>query len=118
MLTVVAGLVILVVAIGWLSGVFETKVEPARTERSVRRIKDKPTDVVREREKSTIEEAIGTLKVSSRTVVSSKIMATIDDITVNAGDQVEKGQLLIRLDDKEYQSRLDQSRLDQAKRVF
>ena len=109
-LTVVAGLVVLVVTIGWLSGVFETKVEPGRTDRSVRRIKDEPTDVVHEIEKSTIEEAIGTLKASSRTVVSSKIMATIDDIAVNAGDQVEKGQLLIRLDDKEYQSRLDQAK--------
>ena len=109
-LTVAAGLVVLVVTIGWLSGVFEPKVEPGRVDRNVRRLTDEPTDVVHEIEKSTIEEAIGTLKASSRTVVSSKIMATINDIAVVAGDQVEKGQVLIRLDDKEYQSRLDQAK--------
>ncbi len=109
-LTVVAGLVVLVITIGWLSGVFESKVEPGRTDRNARRLTDEPTDVVHEIEKSTIEEAIGTLKASSRTVVSSKIMATINDIAVVAGDQVEKGQVLIRLDDKEYQSRLDQAK--------
>lgn len=109
-LTVVAGLVVLVATIGWLSGVFETKVQPGRADRDVRRLAGEPTDVVHEIEKSTIEEAIGTLKASSRTVVSSKIMATINDIAVAAGDQVEKGQVLIRLDDKEYQSRLDQTK--------
>ncbi|WP_404308715.1 efflux RND transporter periplasmic adaptor subunit [Neorhodopirellula lusitana] len=109
-MTVVAGLAVLVVTIGWLSGVFEAKVQPGRTDQNVRRLTDQPTDVVHEIEKSTIEEAIGTLKASSRTVVSSKIMATIEDITVVAGDQVEKGQVLIRLDDQEYQSRLDQAK--------
>ena len=66
-LTVVAGLIVLVVTIGWLSGVFEAKVEPGRTDRNVRRLTDEPTDVVHEIEKSTIEQAIGTLKASSRT---------------------------------------------------
>jgi RND family efflux transporter MFP subunit len=37
-------------------------------------------------------------------------MATIEEITVVAGDQVEKGQTLIRLDAKEYQSRLAQAK--------
>jgi hypothetical protein len=34
--------------------------------------------------------AAGTLRASSGTEVSSKILATIDDIVVSAGDQVEK----------------------------
>ncbi|TWT89363.1 efflux RND transporter periplasmic adaptor subunit [Neorhodopirellula pilleata] len=108
--TVIAGLVVLVITIGWLSGMFESKVQPGRSDRHVRRLANERTDVVHEIEKSTIEEAIGTLKASSRTVVSSKIMATIDEIAVVAGDQVEQGQVLIRLDDKEYQSRLDQAK--------
>jgi RND family efflux transporter MFP subunit len=110
LLTVVAGLAVLVLVIGWLSGVFTEKVQPGRSEQNIRRIAGEPTDLVHEIEKSTIEEAIGTLKASSRTVVASKLMATINEITVTAGDEVEQGQVLIRLDDKEYQSRLDQAK--------
>ena len=104
------GLVGLVLTIGWLSGVFEQRVQPGHSDRAVRRLAGEPTDIVHEIEKSTIEEAIGTLKASSRTVVSSKIMATINEITVVSGDEVDEGQVLIRLDDKEYQSRLDQAK--------
>lgn len=109
-LMVGVGLLVLVLTIGWLSGVFEDKVQPGHSDRSVRRLAGESTDVVHEIEKSTIEEAIGTLKASSRTVVSAKIMATINEIAVAAGDEVVEGQVLIRLDDKEYQSRLDQAK--------
>ncbi|NND96686.1 MAG: efflux RND transporter periplasmic adaptor subunit [Pirellulaceae bacterium] len=107
-LLLVLGLGLLVVTIAWLSGMLEDKVEPGWTERGVLRHTDQPTDVVHEIEKSYIEEAIGTLKASSRTVVSAKVLATIDEILVAAGDQVEQGQVLIRLDNKEYVARLDQ----------
>lgn len=108
--TVTGGLIVLVLTIGWLSGMFEHKVEPGQTERSVPRLSNEATDVVHSIEKATIEEAIGTLKASSRTVVASKVMATIDQVNVAAGDEVEPGQILIHLDDKEYQSRLDQAK--------
>ena len=103
-------LVGLVLTIGWLSGLFELKTKPGHSDRAVRRLAGEPTDIVHEIEKATIEEAIGTLKASSRTVVSTKIMATINAIAVNAGDEVSEGQVLIQLDDKEYQSRLDQAK--------
>ncbi|MCA9139047.1 MAG: efflux RND transporter periplasmic adaptor subunit [Planctomycetales bacterium] len=108
--TVAGGLVVLVLTIGWLSGMFEDKVEPGRSDRSVPRLGNEPTDIVHSIDKTTIEEAIGTLKASSRTVVASKVMATINQVNVAAGDEVEQGQVLIRLDDKEYQSRLDQAK--------
>ena len=110
LLTFVIGLVALVVTIAWLSGMFEDKIEPGWAQRGTQQYTDQPTDVVHEIEKSYIEEAVGTLKASSRTVVSSKLLATIDEIRVTAGDQVEQGQELIRLDNKEYQARLDQAK--------
>jgi RND family efflux transporter MFP subunit len=110
LLLVACGLVVLVMAIAWLSGMFEAKVEPGWTARGVLRHTDQPTDIVHEVEKSYIEEAIGTLKASSRTVVASKLLATIAEISVTAGDQVEQGQELIRLDSKEYTARLDQAK--------
>lgn len=109
-LIVSVGLGALVVTIAWLSGIFEEKIEPGWAQRGVRQHLDEPTDVVHEVKKSYVEEAIGTLKASSRMVVSAKLLATIDDILVAAGDQVEKGQELIRLDNKEYQTRLAQAK--------
>ncbi len=104
------GLLLLVAIIAWLSGMFEDKVQPGWTGRGVPKHTDQPTDVVHEIEKPYIEEAIGTLKASSRTVVSSKLLATIAEISVTAGDQVQQGQELIRLDSKEYEARLDQAK--------
>ncbi|MFG0265735.1 MAG: efflux RND transporter periplasmic adaptor subunit [Rhodopirellula sp. JB055] len=105
-----AGIVALLATIAWLSGMLEEKIEPGWKTPAGFKLSGQPTDTVHEVEKETIEEAIGTLKASSRTIVSAKLMATIEEITVVAGDQVEKGQTLIRLDDKEYQSRLAQAK--------
>ncbi|MCM2373777.1 efflux RND transporter periplasmic adaptor subunit [Aporhodopirellula aestuarii] len=109
LLSVIGAMVALVATIAWLSGMFEEKIEPGWTQATGTELTDQPTDVVHEVEKSYVEEAVGTLKASSRMIVSSKLLATIDEVTVAAGDEVEKGQLLVRLDDKEYQSRLAQA---------
>lgn len=106
----IGGLVVLVLAIAWLSGMFETKIQPGWEPSQARQLADQPTDIVHEVTKEYVEEVIGTFKASSRTVVSAKVMATIDEIHVSAGDQVEAGQELIRLDDQEYRSRLDQAK--------
>lgn len=106
----IAAMGVLVITIAWLSGMFERKIQPGWEAQAGTRLDKQETDLVHEVEKETIEEAIGTLKASSRMVVSSKLMATIVEITVTAGDQVKKGQTLIRLDDEEYQSRLSQSK--------
>jgi len=105
-----AGLAALVVSIAWLSGMFESKVESDWQERGVRRHSTEPTTVVHEVTKPYVEEAVGTLKASSRTIVASKVLATIERINVKAGDQVTQGQELIVLDAKEYQSRLSQAK--------
>ncbi len=124
---VVFGLGILVVTIAWLSGMFEEKVLPGWSQRGTQVLADQPTDIVHEVTKEQIEEAVGTLKASSRTVVSSKVLATIDSIGVSAGDEVVEGQTLVQLDGKEYQTRLDQAkqalqaataRLEQARKQY
>lgn len=100
---------ILIVTIGWLSGMFEEKVPPGWKGSDVRQHTDESTDIVHEVSKEYLEEAVGTFKAASRTIVAAKVLATIEEISVTAGDQVEAGETLIRLDDKEYQSRLEQT---------
>ncbi|WP_372722183.1 efflux RND transporter periplasmic adaptor subunit [Novipirellula sp.] len=109
-LAMVAGLVLMVLTIAWLSGMFESKIAPDWNARGDQQYAGEPTDVVHEIRKQAIEEAVGTLKASSRTVVSSKLLATIDEIRVTAGEQVVEGQELIQLESKEFQSRLDQAK--------
>lgn len=106
----IAAMGVLIATVAWLSGMFEDKIEPGWQPQAGGRLVNQATDTVHEVDKETIEEAIGTLKASSRTIVSAKLMATIEEITVTAGDQVEKGQTLIRLNDQEYQSRLAQAK--------
>ena len=101
---------VLVVAIAWLSGMFADKVEPGWSEHGQQRHADEPTDVVHEVTKAYIEEAVGTLKASSRTIVSARLLATIDEINVTAGDHVKEGQVLIELNSDEFDARLDQAK--------
>lgn len=106
---IAGGLAVLVLVIAWLSGAFETKIEPVATPVQPVQLTDQPTDIVHEVTKDYIEEAIGTLKASSRSVISAKVLARIDEIAVTAGDHVEAGDLLIRLDNQDLQARLKQA---------
>jgi len=108
-LPISAGLVALVLVIAWLAGTFETKIAPSTPTAHSLQLSDQPTDVVHEVTKDYIEEAVGTLKAASRTVVSAKVLARIEEITVSAGDQVREGDVLIRLDSKDLEARLKQA---------
>ncbi|MBX3423141.1 MAG: efflux RND transporter periplasmic adaptor subunit [Pirellulaceae bacterium] len=115
--TIVAvGLAVLVMTIAWLTGMFVSKVPPGHVASDELRFSGEPTDEVHEVNKATIEEAVGTLKASSRTILSAKLLATIESISVAAGDVVTPGQTLVLLDSREYRARLDQARqaLDSA----
>lgn len=114
--TVILGLVALVATIAWLSGMFVTKVPPGQSVSEELQFSGEATEEVHEIHKVTIEEAVGTLKASSRTILSSKLLATIDSMNITAGDIVTPGQILVQLDSREYRARLDQARqaLDSA----
>ncbi|MBW1785107.1 MAG: efflux RND transporter periplasmic adaptor subunit [Deltaproteobacteria bacterium] len=49
----------------------------------------------------------GTLEARVQTVISSKISGRIDQIFLDQGDQVEKGQTLLRLDDSELKQQVE-----------
>lgn len=106
---VIAGLIVLVLIIAWLAGSFGSKIAPETPAAKQLLLAGQPTDAVHEVTKDYIEEAVGTLKAASRTVVSAKVLATIDEISVSAGDQVNAGDLLIRLDSKDLDARKKQA---------
>ncbi len=105
-LPIIVGIVTLVVVIAWLAGAFETKIAPELKTAQARRVGDRPTAPVRRVSHRSVKEAVGTLKAARRTQLSSKVLATIEEVTVRAGDFVERGKVLVRLNSEELQARV------------
>ncbi|MFP4084906.1 MAG: efflux RND transporter periplasmic adaptor subunit [Desulfonatronovibrio sp.] len=54
-------------------------------------------------------QAVGTISPRHEPAISSRIQAEVLEVLVNSGDEVKPGELMIRLDDREYKSRLEQA---------
>ncbi len=57
-------------------------------------------------------QATGTIRPWQEPVISAQVQARIQEILVSPGDRVESGDLLVRLNQEEFKSRLKQARLD------
>lgn len=108
-LPILGGFALLVLAVAWLAGAFHPKIDPGHEQTAARQWSGEPTYEVHEITKDYIEEAVGSLKAASRTAISAKVLATIVEITITAGDQVEEGDVLIQLDAKELETRVRQA---------
>lgn len=106
----VLGLIVLVIGVAYLSGAFRQKVEPGIVEAGVETLGDEATDIIHEIIETEMTEVTGTLRATRRTQISSKLLATILEIPVKAGDRVAEGDVLVRLDNREPRARLEQAR--------
>jgi len=57
-----------------------------------------------------VEEAVGTVRSRRRVEVAAQVVARIVEVRVDAGDVAAKGDVLVRLDDRELRARADQAR--------
>ncbi len=109
----VGGFALLILAIAWLAGLFVEKIEPVAGAVESRRVltsdESQRLDEVYELEKPYFAEAVGTLRAATRTDIAARILAPIEEILVNAGDRVERGDVLIRLDRRDAESRREQA---------
>ncbi len=109
-LSLIAGLLVMIGVIAWMSGFFNNRIAPGRVAVSQRQLRDtQETDLVREVTKDYVEEAVGTLKSAARTVVASKVLARIEKISVGAGDEVTQGDILVSLASGDFDARLHQA---------
>ncbi len=69
--------------------------------RSIRAATEKVTDWY---------EAVGTIRPRTESSIEAQVTAQVLDVKVRPGDKVEKGQVLVSLDNRQPTSRLDQSR--------
>lgn len=104
----ILGLILLLV---WMQGGFTSKTPPG----TARAAEGAPAaqGPAAKAEILEIDEAVawpGTVSARSVAQIASKVPARVLDIAVRAGDAVKKGQVLVRLDEREWQSRLGQAR--------
>jgi RND family efflux transporter MFP subunit len=107
-LGIVLALTLLAVIMAYLAGFFEEKIPVDFS--GVAPASDKGQAVVVEvTSQPLIEQAAGTLRAKVETVISPLISATISSIAVWAGDEVKAGDVLVTLDARELQARVDQA---------
>lgn len=105
------GFVVMVLLIMWMSGFFGHKIPPGvGTLAATTAPSGAPTVVIAEESVPVVEEAAGTVQAERKTGVAARILATIRDIPVRAGDEVRKGDVLVRLDDRDLQTKALEAR--------
>lgn len=103
-------LVALVLIVMFMSGAFRSKIAPGVLPAAAEMAADgTATAVVRSESVTFHEEATGTVQAQHRTTVSARILATIDEILVRPGDDVRRGDPLVRLDAAELRARVDEA---------
>jgi membrane fusion protein (multidrug efflux system) len=110
LLRVALALGVMILLILWMSGFFGAKIRSGTMPIEAQTATPQ-TEVatVEETAIPVVEEAAGTIQAERKTVVSSRILAVISDVLVNAGDPVQAGDTLIVLDDRELRSKLEEA---------
>ena len=105
------GTLFLIVVMAYLSGFFDEKIEPGEVSPPVPENEEACATTVRPElvTEPVFEEIPGTLAAKHETTVSSRILATIEEVLVRAGDVVESGSLLVVLDSRQLRARELQS---------
>ncbi|MCK6483913.1 MAG: efflux RND transporter periplasmic adaptor subunit [Phycisphaerae bacterium] len=100
---------IVVVMLLALAGVFHSKIPDSLAAPVSRPVGDAPLAEVRAIETPIIETAVGSVRAVQETAVGSRILARVAEVRVRAGQEVAKGELLVRLDDSDLKARLKQA---------
>lgn len=110
----VAGLIILIaiaLAVAWLSGWFREKIPPGDPQTLRDGLpSNAQTAVVDRVVEPAVEWASGAIQSARRTTVAARILARIEEVHVAAGDEVAHGDVLVTLDARDLQARVQQAR--------
>jgi len=117
-LGILAGLAALAGLILWSGGFLATGlIEPDSGAAVPRRPEPETRAVVEVAPIMEFYEGVGTVRPRVETKVEAQVTAKVLSVEVNPGDQVDKGDLLVKLDSRELRSQLEQARqgLESAK---
>ncbi len=93
----------------WLAGKFSPKVPEIEAAGATRTLSaDSQVAPVRMVHLPHSESAVGTIRAVHETAVGSKLLARVVEVNLKAGQKVEEGQILFRLDDTDLKAKLQQ----------
>jgi RND family efflux transporter MFP subunit len=96
----------------FLAGVFEPKVKARSSQHAVETTCVKPgrvEAVVKLVRRPRLESAVGTIRAVHEAVVASKILARVDEVRIQAGQDVKQGDVLVVLDKADLKSKVEQA---------
>ncbi|MBN2560278.1 MAG: efflux RND transporter periplasmic adaptor subunit [Phycisphaerae bacterium] len=114
-LTGVVFLIVVVLLMVWLAGGFHQKIDrlPAQSHAASKPPSEPAagaeTAQARSMQVPRVEEAVGTVRAVHETAVAAKLLARITEVNITAGQEVRKGDVLIRLDDADLAARVEQA---------
>ncbi len=98
----------LVLVVAWMAGSFRDQIEPGLEPNPAHELTNAlPVDIERI---ETFEPVPASIAARQTTIISSRVLARITDILVNAGDQVSQGDLLVMLENEDFQAEVQQAR--------
>ncbi len=109
LISVIVGLLAITMSIIWLSGGFETKInidEIAVSDLSSTSVRNRAA--AKAQTGTAIEIVSGTLVSARHTTVASRVLARVEETRVRAGSDVTQGDVLIVLDSRDLQARVEQ----------
>ena len=104
-------LALLLLMVAWLAGYFNEKISPVTKEDLQQKynmaVIDKTDSYTVNASKVPIFESVAaSIEAKQATIISSRILARIDNIHVRAGDTVKQGDLLIQLEQGDLKSQV------------
>jgi RND family efflux transporter MFP subunit len=100
---------VVLLAMAWLSGALRhDQISPGLKVAQAAPV-DGEIVVVQATSRPVEADLVGTVESDLRTTIASRLTAIINSINVNAGDSVKKGDILVRLDDRDMQARVAQA---------
>ena len=100
------GALALLLIILWMAYGFHSRVTPGQDDYERPQLGDRKVVIVRPLQTTETMTAVGTVQPRRKSEISSRLLATIQEIAVDPGDQVVAGQLLVTLDGREVQAQL------------
>lgn len=102
-------LVLLGFMVAWMAGSFDEKVAPEVSPQTKYSLDSSLLFEVKQQEYELLEPVPATIAAKQAAVISSRIIARIEEVKVRAGDYVKKGQALVLLERTDLKSRVSQA---------
>lgn len=102
----------LVLVLTYLAGAWRDKIEPGSVAPTVHAVEGKVPLAVRRQQIPRYEWAVGTIQSVNETALGSKILAKVVEVNVRAGQAVEEGDVVVRLDDRDLHAQAAQAQAE------